>query len=420
MLAIVSGPGSRGDVNPMIAIGRELRRRGHEVVISLAENYADIARRADLEPVSLISTAQFDSVVSDPAVWRPVSGIKMIVSGIIERVFDAQLDLLDKRHRPGDTVLISHPLDFSSRVFRDFTDVPLISTHLAPMLLRWYENPPRLTPWGIEKSLMRFLSRTAYWGADFFVLDRMLAKPINSVRRQHGLKPVRRIMKDYWLSPDCAAAMYPDWYAPQTVGLYPQLMHAGFPLEDLEVETFETGEAPQDSIDIDNVSPETVVFTGGTANHHTQDFFERATAICQSTGRPGILLSTHRENFPAELPGNVTACGYVSLKRLLPRVSLIVHHGGIGTTSQALAAGTAQIVRPMAFDQFDNATRVESLGCGVWLKQDSKLAETIERLTSFRETQLCLSEIKNKLTDNPTAASVIADQAERMLAQRRD
>lgn len=412
MLVMVSGPGSRGDVNPMIAIGRELRRRGHEVVISLAENYADIARRADLEPVSLISAEEFDSVVSSPAVWRPISGIRMIVKGIIKRFFDAQLELLHQRYRPGETVLISHPLDFSSRVFRDYNDVSLISVHLAPMLLRWHDEPPRLTPWAIEKPTMRWFSKLAYWTGDRMVLDRMLAKPINRVRRRHGLSRVNRIMKDYWLSPDCAAGLYPDWFAPQTIGLHPQMLHAGFPLEDLEQETYGSEESAKDTIDIESISPETIVFTGGTANHHTQDFFRRAAAICQSTGRPGILLSTHAENFPVNLTSNVRACGYVSLKRLLPRVALIVHHGGIGTTSQALAAGTPQIVRPMAFDQFDNATRVEKLGCGSWLKKESGLAETIERLTSCDETRRNLSDIKTKLTEAPTAASVIADKVE--------
>jgi UDP:flavonoid glycosyltransferase YjiC (YdhE family) len=39
-----------------------------------------------------------------------------------------------------------------------------------------------------------------------------------------------------------------------------------------------------------------------------------------------------------------------------------VHHGGIGTTRQALLAGVPQLVRPMGFDQFDNVLRVTTLG----------------------------------------------------------
>ncbi|WP_229507707.1 glycosyltransferase [Massilia sp. Dwa41.01b] len=41
-----------------------------------------------------------------------------------------------------------------------------------------------------------------------------------------------------------------------------------------------------------------------------------------------------------------------------------MHHGGIGTTAEALHAGTAQLVVPLAHDQFDNGARVQALGVG--------------------------------------------------------
>ena len=46
--AILSAPGSRGDVNPMIAIGRNLKRLGYDVVISVAAPYAQLAEEAGL------------------------------------------------------------------------------------------------------------------------------------------------------------------------------------------------------------------------------------------------------------------------------------------------------------------------------------------------------------------------------------
>ena len=52
----------------------------------------------------------------------------------------------------------------------------------------------------------------------------------------------------------------------------------------------------------------------------------------------------------------------------------------MGTTSQAFAAGIPQVIRPLAFDQFDNAERVEKLGCGRWLKRDSDLVSVLASL----------------------------------------
>jgi UDP:flavonoid glycosyltransferase YjiC (YdhE family) len=55
---------------------------------------------------------------------------------------------------------------------------------------------------------------------------------------------------------------------------------------------------------------------------------------------------------------------YAPFSELLPRCAALVHHGGIGTTAQALAAGCPQVVMPWSHDQPDNGARVERLGVG--------------------------------------------------------
>src|ERR1700748_1110735 len=55
---------------------------------------------------------------------------------------------------------------------------------------------------------------------------------------------------------------------------------------------------------------------------------------------------------------------YVPLRALLPRSAALVHHGGIGTTAEALRAGVPQVIVPLAYDQFDNAARVRALAAG--------------------------------------------------------
>jgi UDP:flavonoid glycosyltransferase YjiC (YdhE family) len=59
--------------------------------------------------------------------------------------------------------------------------------------------------------------------------------------------------------------------------------------------------------------------------------------------------------------------GYAPLSRLLPRCAALVHHGGIGTLAQALAAGVPQLTMPMGFDQPDNTTRLLRLGVARWV-----------------------------------------------------
>ena len=368
--AILSAPGSRGDVNPMVAIGAALRARGFEVVISLAEPYADVAEAAGLIAEPVISRARFDDLLSDANVWKPIRGARAILREVAGEFLALHLNVIAKHHVPGNTILVSHPLDLASRIHRDAdATTPLVDVHLAPSMLRTFEDPSRMTPWPIEVSRPRWLVESAYRILDAVAVDPIIAPQVNAARRSMGLEPVRRIIHDWWLSPDRVLAMYPDWYAPATSQFSPRLSHIGFPLHDAATD--------------DLFVPPTdrpIVFTAGTAHHHCRSFFDAAAKACQTLRRPGLLVSTHAENFPAWLPDGVTTSTYVSFAELLPHCEAIVHHGGIGTTSQAFAAGIPQIIRPMAFDQFDNATRVQRLNCGVWLRRDRDLANCLARV----------------------------------------
>jgi rhamnosyltransferase subunit B len=85
---------------------------------------------------------------------------------------------------------------------------------------------------------------------------------------------------------------------------------------------------------------------------------------------------------------------YVPLSALLPHVAVLVHHGGIGTTAEALRAGTPQLVAPFAWDQFDNGARVAALGAGLVLPARRMRTRPLTRalqtlLTSGRVRKSC-------------------------------
>jgi UDP:flavonoid glycosyltransferase YjiC (YdhE family) len=91
-------------------------------------------------------------------------------------------------------------------------------------------------------------------------------------------------------------------------------------------------------------------------------FFRAAIEACKQLNRRGILLTRHSDHLPASLPDNVIHVDYAPFSLLLGRVAALVHHGGIGTSAQALANGAPSLVAPMAHDQFDNAERMRRLG----------------------------------------------------------
>ena len=79
-------------------------------------------------------------------------------------------------------------------------------------------------------------------------------------------------------------------------------------------------------------------------------------------GQRAILLTRYTDQLPASLPDGVRHFDYVPFSQVLHRSAAVVHHGGIGTAAQGLAAGRPQLIMPMTFDQPDNARRLVGLG----------------------------------------------------------
>jgi UDP:flavonoid glycosyltransferase YjiC (YdhE family) len=130
-----------------------------------------------------------------------------------------------------------------------------------------------------------------------------------------------------------------------------------------------------------------VVFTAGSAMAQGEKFFRVSAEVCRAAGWRGLLLTQFPEQLPQPLPAGVRHFHYVPFSAVLPRAAAFVHHGGIGTTAQALAAGVPQLVTPLAHDQPDNAMRVKRLGVGDMLQtKHYKVVRLRERLAWLMES----------------------------------
>ena len=122
---------------------------------------------------------------------------------------------------------------------------------------------------------------------------------------------------------------------------------------------------------------------------HGRDFFEAAGQACRLIGRRGVLLTPFAEQIPDNLPDGVVHIPFLPFGTYLPRAGAMVHHGGVGTVAQAMSAGIPQVIRPMGYDQFDNAHRVERLGVGVSIGRPQfkapRLAVALSGLLSSHE-----------------------------------
>ena len=113
-----------------------------------------------------------------------------------------------------------------------------------------------------------------------------------------------------------------------------------------------------------------LVFTlGSVAVAAAGRFYEDARSISRALGRRAIMLTG--EAGASHIEDDCLFMGYAPHSQLFPRAAAVIHHGGIGTTGQALRAGRPQVVVPHFGDQFDNAARLGRLGLAATIRREA-------------------------------------------------
>ncbi len=368
--------GSAGDVNPFLGLAGELAGRGHRVTLVANAYFVPETLPARVALVPLGSEEEFEAVTRDPDVWRGARGTRKVIEFGLIRPIRPVYDAIAARYVAGETVVVAGSLAVGARVAHDKLGVPLASVHLQPSILRSAFDTPVLPGPPVHR-LPRVLKPLAFGVIDR-VADLIAGEAINAARAELQLPPVRRWFAHWWHAPQLVLGLWPEWFAPTQPDWPTQVRLAGFPLYDdvggaavpAEVEAF---------LDPDGPGGPPILATPGSANRHARDFFEAAIAACGSLRRRLLVLTRFPEQLPATLPPGVLRAGYVPLSRVLPRCGAILHHGGIGTMSQAFAAGVPQVVMPMAHAQFDNARRAAGLGVARWLPRKRFTAANVTR-----------------------------------------
>ncbi len=377
MTVLVVALGSAGDVHPNVGLAAALNRRGHKVFLVASAVFEPLARRVGLAFHGLGTEREYYEALHDPDIWHPYRAFFAVAKRLILPTMREVYRIIAQHRESGDIVVAASGLAFGARIANEKLGVPLATVHLQPSLFRSKYVPPSFGFPDILGHLPRPLRPYYLWAVDRFFIDASLAPQVNAFRAELGLSPVRRLFHRWLHSPQLVVGFFPDWFAPPQLDWPPNVHLTGFPLYDESdsrqlpaglAEFLAAGEAP-------------IVFTAGSAMAQGKEFFRTSVDICRRSGWRGVLLTQFPEQVPAPLPERVRHFTYVPFSKVLPRAAAFVHHGGIGTTAQALAAGVPQLVVPMAHDQPDNAVRLRRLGVGdMLLPKDYRTTTALNHL----------------------------------------
>ena len=360
---LVAPVGSAGDVHPFIGIGIALKARGHDVSVVTNPYFGPVVTQAGLRLLPWGTTDQFDTLTKDPDLWHREKGARVISAALRDSMPEMYRIVTDETKR-GPLLVVGHGLAFAARFAQETLGTPLVTLHLQPASIHSVYDAPVLHPWLRSVNRLPVSAKRLLFRIIDLEADRIFGPAANALYVQQGLARVRHITSRWWHSTRRVIGLFPPWYAPPQPDWPEHTTVTGFPLFDAD-----TGDPLSPDLEqFLDTGPPPVVFLPGSANRQAQRFFSAAAHACQILRCRGILLTRYPEHLPKTLPEDVRHVDYVPLGRLLPRAAALVHHGGIGTAAQGLAAGLPQVVMPMAFDQPDNASRLGRLGVArtVW------------------------------------------------------
>ena len=377
MRIVLNTFGSFGDIHPYMALAVELQSRGHNPVIATMQVYRDKIEGAGLEFFPIrpdISQPQQQDAELLERLMEPRTGPRFLTEEVIfPAVRDSYSDLLEAV--AGADLLITHPAAPAGPLVGRKTTMPWISTVLAPMsFFSAYDAPvPPFWQWTINFRRLgpRFMK---------FSLDLMKrphkAKAVADFRNEIGLSDYGNPIFEGQHSPTLVLALFSRVFAQQQPDWPRQTEITGFCFYDGHDQMPMPAELEQFLAD----RPPPLVFTLGTsAVWVARDFFQQSIEAAKRLGQRAVLLIGDERNRPATLPEEMIAVNYAPYESLLPRASVVVHHGGVGTTSQALLAGVPTLIVPFAFDQSDNAEHARRLGTSRTVYRKSYRAPRVER-----------------------------------------
>lgn len=343
--------GTRGDVQPYAVLGRALKARGHQVILSTGKNFESLAGDYDLEfaPVEADFQALINSKEGRAMIKNPFLARKHFAA-VVEPMMIESLKSFYAVAGKADCVL--YHVKSLGDFFADQFPERMIRANVVPAVQSTTEFP---NPVFSGFSLPSFLNKFTYKLADLGLA--MMNKPIRQFRLSSSLDP--KFPKGLNLT-----SIY---------GVSPHFLPKP---KDFPINTHFTGfwqsESPtsltSDLIEFISSGKNTVVVTFGSMPFETK--FDLQTSLIKIADLLNVnVLIIKGWGFQNLLPGESNSVKVIDgapYDKLFPKVNAVVHHGGIGTLAECLRAGVPSLSCPVIYpmgDQHFWGSQSHKVGC---------------------------------------------------------
>lgn len=368
MKILMSTIGTRGDVQPLVALGTELQALGHSIALCVAPNFQQWVESFGFgyHPIG----PDLKQFMNRPLPAKPspptLAQRRQLAAGTVRE----QFRVLSEAARDCDLLVGGGALQIALRSIGEALGVPYVYVAYCPASLPSPGHPPSKMFSHYPHWLPGVVNRVL-WQRDARSWNMLFREPLNEERVRIGLSPVADVQSYVftdrpWIAADPVLAPLTE-----AADMQPTTTGAWFVTDETplphDLEQFLTAGAPP-------------VYLGFGSMRAPRETGPILVESARRSGHRSILSQGWAGIGASVLGDDCFVVGDVSHEKLFPRVAAVVHHGGAGTTHAAARAGRPQVIVPHNYDQFYWANRTQKLGIGASTAARDRL--TVETLVS--------------------------------------
>ncbi|ACC40802.1 glycosyltransferase [Mycobacterium marinum] len=362
--------GTRGDVEPCAALGRELSRRGHEVRVAVPPNLTGLAAAAGLEAVPY--GPDTDELLNDEdnlqEFWKPQTSIKLVREGIsdLRQAWSDMAGTLKTLADGADLVLTGMIHQGIALNAAEYYGIPLATMHFLPSRVN-SRVIPILSP-----RLNRSVISALWW-----VHWRVTKNPEEAQRRELGMakassSSTSRILKGRSLEIQaydelCFPGLAAEWAEWGDRRPFVGALTLEMPTEsDNEVLSWIASGTPPIYFGFGSMPVESPAAT-----------IAMISAACAELGERALICTGSNDLGGLQAPENVKLVSGVSHAAVFPACRAVVHHGGAGTTAAGMRAGIPTLILWIWIEQPIWLAQIKRLKIGSGRRLASTTKETL-------------------------------------------
>ena len=355
MRVLLSTIGSRGDVQPLVALASRLRESGHEACLCVSPDFREWIEGLGFPftPIGPQVHGTMGAPAPRPAGPAPSSPERR--RELAEATLAKQFTTIAEAARGCDAIVVAAGRPPTvARSVAEALGIRYVFAVFSPSHLPSPHHPPFSQPAPGQDQPPSAARNRELWDRHAEQFNDRLRPALNRHRAAAGLAPVDDV-RDHiftsqpWLAADPVLGPWPGadgevfqtgaWILPDRRPLDPELdafLHAGDP----------------------------PVYFGFGSMRMPPEVAQVIAAAARRAGRRAIISAGWAGLNLADSEPTCLVVGEVNQQALFPHVAAVVHHGGAGTTAAAALAGTPQVIVPQAYDQYYWVRRIRQLGIG--------------------------------------------------------